>query len=76
MFTPVPISEENSPLQVYEMYNGGALSVKYELNTVPLKIMRNVSCNDNSTSYYKIFGLIRVKISRPGALGQSPQGLN
>ena len=43
MFTPVPISDTSSPLQVYELYNGGALPVKYEFNTVPLHILRNVS---------------------------------
>lgn len=40
MFTPVPIAEKSSPKQVYEMYNGGAVPVKYEFDLVPLELVK------------------------------------
>lgn len=40
MFTPVPIGEKTSPLQVYELYNGGAVPVRYELDLTPLDIIQ------------------------------------
>lgn len=39
MFTPVPIGEKTSPKQVYELYNGGAIPVCYELDLTPLDII-------------------------------------
>ena len=40
MFTPVPIGENHSPKQIYEVYNGGALPVKYEFDLTPLKAVQ------------------------------------
>ncbi|KAH9495755.1 Cilia- and flagella-associated protein 65 [Bulinus truncatus] len=39
-FNPVPIGELLSPIQVYEMYNGGAVPVNYEFDLTPLEIIR------------------------------------
>ncbi|KAK7484650.1 hypothetical protein BaRGS_00024058, partial [Batillaria attramentaria] len=39
MFTPVPVGEKTSPKQVYELYNGGAVPVRYELDLTPLDII-------------------------------------
>ncbi|XP_013095381.2 cilia- and flagella-associated protein 65-like isoform X1 [Biomphalaria glabrata] len=39
-FNPVPIGELLSPIQVYEMYNGGAVPVKFELDLTPLNIIK------------------------------------
>jgi hypothetical protein len=36
MFAPVAIGELRSPIQVYEMYNGGSVPVHYEFNLSPL----------------------------------------
>ncbi|CAH1790082.1 unnamed protein product [Owenia fusiformis] len=36
MFAPVAVGEKNSPKQVYELFNGGAVPVKYEIDTSPL----------------------------------------
>ena len=43
MFAPVPIGDTRAPTQVYEMYNGGAVPVKYEIDTLPLQAMLQVS---------------------------------
>ncbi|KAK3083386.1 hypothetical protein FSP39_021362 [Pinctada imbricata] len=40
MFTPVPVGEKISPKQVYELYNGGAESVKFNFDLAPLEILR------------------------------------
>ncbi|XP_025115261.1 cilia- and flagella-associated protein 65-like isoform X2 [Pomacea canaliculata] len=40
MFTPVPIGEKVSPKQVYELYNGGAVPVRYEFDLTPLDIIQ------------------------------------
>ncbi|XP_076448439.1 cilia- and flagella-associated protein 65-like [Babylonia areolata] len=40
MFTPVPVGEKTSPKQVYELYNGGAVPVYYELDLTPLDIIQ------------------------------------
>jgi hypothetical protein len=42
MFTPVPVGEKISPKQVYELYNGGAIPVMYELDLTPLDIIQKV----------------------------------
>ncbi|XP_064646085.1 cilia- and flagella-associated protein 65-like isoform X2 [Lineus longissimus] len=39
MFSPVPIGEQNNPKQIYELYNGGAQALKYEIDTTPLEYM-------------------------------------
>ncbi|KAK3742184.1 hypothetical protein QZH41_012071, partial [Actinostola sp. cb2023] len=36
MFEPVPVGINSPPVQIYELYNGGALSVNYELDLEPL----------------------------------------
>ncbi|KAL9957579.1 hypothetical protein ACROYT_G034498 [Oculina patagonica] len=36
MFEPVPVGGTSPPVQVYELYNGGARVVKYELDMEPL----------------------------------------
>ncbi|XP_052236731.1 cilia- and flagella-associated protein 65-like [Dreissena polymorpha] len=40
MFTPVPVGEKISPKQVYELYNGGATSVRYQFDLTPLDLIR------------------------------------
>ncbi|XP_013412505.1 cilia- and flagella-associated protein 65-like [Lingula anatina] len=40
MFTPVPVGEKNSPKQIYELYNGGAVPVKFEFDLLPLEILK------------------------------------
>jgi len=37
MFAPVPVGELRSPIQIYEMYNGGAQPVTYRLDVSPLE---------------------------------------
>ncbi|XP_071368292.1 cilia- and flagella-associated protein 65 [Centroberyx affinis] len=37
VFTPVTIGGFTPPRQVYELYNGGAVPVRYEVDTAPLK---------------------------------------
>lgn len=36
LFEPVPVGGSSPPIQVYELYNGGATLVKYELDKEPL----------------------------------------
>ncbi|XP_064598008.1 LOW QUALITY PROTEIN: cilia- and flagella-associated protein 65-like [Liolophura sinensis] len=43
LFAPVPVGEKISPKQIYEMYNGGAVPVKYEFDLTPLQIL----CKEN-----------------------------
>ena len=40
LFAPVPIGEKNSPKQVYELYNGGAVTVKYKIDVSPLQALQ------------------------------------
>jgi hypothetical protein len=40
MFSPGPIGEKNNPKQIYELYNGGAQPLKYEIDTTPLDYMK------------------------------------
>ncbi len=40
MFAPVPIAEKSSPSQVYELYNGGATCLKYEIDITPLQLLQ------------------------------------
>ncbi|ESO88046.1 hypothetical protein LOTGIDRAFT_219687 [Lottia gigantea] len=40
MFTPVPVGEKTSPIQIYELYNGGAQSVRYELDLASLDLLQ------------------------------------
>lgn len=42
MFAPVPIGESRSPIQVYELYNGGAIPVSYEIDLTPLQTILQV----------------------------------
>lgn len=42
MFTPVAVGEKVSPKQVYELYNGGATSVKFNFDLAPLELLRQV----------------------------------
>ena len=46
-FTPVEIGLMPSPKQIYELYNGGALPVKYFIDIEPLEQLRHVSDNYN-----------------------------
>lgn len=39
-FEPVCIGEKDAPKQVYELYNGGSIPVRYELDTLALEIAR------------------------------------
>lgn len=43
MFEPVPIGGTSPPLQLYELYNGGAKTVTYELSLEPLAQIEVVS---------------------------------
>ena len=45
MFAPTPIGEKTVAKQVYELYNGGSLPVKYELDLTPLEMLQEVSTN-------------------------------
>lgn len=40
MFTPVAVGEKNSPKQIYELYNGGALPVQFHIDLAPLDILK------------------------------------
>ncbi|XP_050388962.1 cilia- and flagella-associated protein 65 [Patella vulgata] len=40
MFTPVPVGEKVSPIQIYELYNGGAVSVNYEFDLTSLALLQ------------------------------------
>lgn len=41
MFTPVPVGEKTSPKQVYELYNGGAVPVRYDFDLTPLELIKS-----------------------------------
>ena len=43
MFAPVPIGQKNSPVQVYELFNGGAMSVKYSFGLAQLEFLNQVT---------------------------------
>ena len=43
VLSPVPIGEKNTPKQIYELYNGGAITVKYEIDTMALEHLRQVN---------------------------------
>ena len=43
LFEPVPIGCSSPPVQVYELYNGGAQVVKYEMEIEPLAQVEAVS---------------------------------
>jgi hypothetical protein len=47
MFTPVAVGEKVSPKQVYELYNGGASSVKFNFDLAPLELLRQVELKSN-----------------------------
>ncbi|XP_060587307.1 cilia- and flagella-associated protein 65-like isoform X2 [Ruditapes philippinarum] len=40
MFTPVPVGEKISPKQVYELYNGGAVPVRYQFDLTPMELIK------------------------------------
>ena len=42
-FAPVAIGELSGPTQVYELYNGGAVPVNYQLDLSPLGSIKQVS---------------------------------
>jgi len=43
LFEPVAVGGTSPPVQVYELYNGGARVVKYELDMEPLAQVQAVS---------------------------------
>jgi len=43
MFAPVAIGELRSPTQVYELYNGGAVPVNYQLELSHLSTVKQVN---------------------------------
>ena len=43
LFEPVPVGGTSPPVQVYELFNGGARVVKYELDMEPLAQVQAVS---------------------------------
>ena len=43
MFSPVPIGQNNCPVQVYELFNGGAMPVKYSFGLAQLEYLNQVS---------------------------------
>ncbi|KAK2171090.1 hypothetical protein NP493_1104g03028 [Ridgeia piscesae] len=42
MFSPVPIGQKNCPVQVYELFNGGAMPVKYSFGLAQLEYLNQV----------------------------------
>ncbi|XP_069108657.1 cilia- and flagella-associated protein 65-like isoform X1 [Argopecten irradians] len=40
MFTPIPVGEKNAPKQTYDMYNGGAVPVKFHIDLAPLDLLK------------------------------------
>ena len=42
MFAPVPIGQKNGPVQVYELFNGGAMPVKFSFGLVQLELLNQV----------------------------------
>eukprot|EP00118_Oscarella_pearsei_P004948 m.21985 g.21985 ORF g.21985 m.21985 type:complete len:1729 (+) comp28260_c0_seq1:44-5230(+) len=42
-FNPVAIGLEHPPVQVYELFNGGAEPVQYEIDTLPLQRLRDAN---------------------------------
>lgn len=42
MFEPIPVGTNSPPVQIYELYNGGALPVNYELDLEPLAQLEGV----------------------------------
>lgn len=49
MFEPVAVGGTSPPVQVYELYNGGARAVNYELDTEPLVQIQAVSTKNTYT---------------------------
>ena len=43
LFEPVAVGGTSPPIQVYELYNGGASPVKYEMDMEPLAQVQAVS---------------------------------
>lgn len=39
-FAPVAIGEKDCPQQIYELYNGGSVPVKFEMDTIPLDALK------------------------------------
>jgi len=50
-FAPVAIGDPHSPIQVYELYNGGAVPVSYHLDLSPLASVTQVGCCVHNPSY-------------------------
>eukprot|EP00106_Octopus_bimaculoides_P000217 XP_014767659.1 PREDICTED: coiled-coil domain-containing protein 108-like isoform X2 [Octopus bimaculoides] len=44
-FSPMAIGTEFQPKQIYELYNGGAVTVKYKVDTHPLKLLNALNYN-------------------------------
>ena len=42
MFSPVPVGLETHPKQIYELYNGGAVPVQYQLDLTALHYVQEV----------------------------------
>ncbi|XP_033103427.1 cilia- and flagella-associated protein 65-like [Anneissia japonica] len=45
MFSPVPVGGVNNPTQVYELYNGGAVEVTYQLDLTALEYVKEENYN-------------------------------
>ena len=39
-FAPVAVGEKRCPKQLYELYNGGSVPVKFEINCAPLGLLK------------------------------------
>ncbi|XP_074643169.1 cilia- and flagella-associated protein 65-like [Tubulanus polymorphus] len=66
-FAPVPIGEKNSPVQVYELYNGGALPVQYDVDQRPeLELTR---ANFNHPVFECVNPIGKILPGRSAAIG-------
>ena len=55
MFAPVPIGQKNGPVQVYELFNGGAMPVKFSFGLVQLELLNQVRKYDGQRFTSAVF---------------------
>lgn len=44
-FAPVAVGEQRCPKQLYEMYNGGSVAVKFAIDCIPLELLKKENFN-------------------------------
>jgi len=54
-FAPVAIGDLRCPTQVYELYNGGAVPVHFQLDLSPLGAVKQVPPNQSINQSIKLF---------------------